>query len=234
MNIMLLCIYSKYKVMSWIERNEGSVKGIPFNDWRDNLPSALKALTGEKLEVELFTDKSLKPLNSINVSILTLNNPTMEQLYELTGFSWEFSREETLKTCIDKNRSDYKVVSKSAVYWDEDIEVSLNDRSIYKWTGHHESKFIIVSERLYYCSYTPASTGCSLVCVNLKSGKKEWTTHLYGMGPLSHSKYRNEVFLKIKDGKAIVCGIESAGKYFELIDLSSGKIIKNINWRSWH
>ena len=49
---------------------------------------------------------------------------------------------------------------------------------------------------------------------------------LKGIGPVTHSKYSNEVWLGVLDADTlIVHGNESFGKYVEIVDRKTGKTV---------
>jgi hypothetical protein len=78
---------------------------------------------------------------------------------------------------------------------------------------------------LYYADYSPGSSGCALVAVDLKTGKQMWKSGLQGLGPIAHTRYRNSVTLEPTDDALLVHGQESAGNYVEYVDKKSGKTV---------
>jgi hypothetical protein len=80
---------------------------------------------------------------------------------------------------------------------------------------------------VYYADFTPYSSGCTVIAYDMKAKKQLWKTDLKGLGPISHTKYRNAVILEVKDDVIRVLGQESAGKYLEYVDLKSGKTVAN-------
>lgn len=79
--------------------------------------------------------------------------------------------------------------------------------------------------------YCAISTGTTIDAYNLTTGAPLWHTRLYGVGPVGHSKYFNDVELRVAPiGKAahvIVSGFEAYGKYVEVLDIVSGAILGN-------
>ena len=58
---------------------------------------------------------------------------------------------------------------------------------------------------------------------------------LNGIGPMSHSKYSNTVFLGWWNDYLVVYGVEWGGKYIEIIEPKSGEIVGNkiLDHHSW-
>lgn len=105
------------------------------------------------------------------------------------------------------------------------IVISRGEDDLYAWTGHSETVFAIADDVLYYSEHHPIATGCSVTAYDLKAGKQLWQTHLKGMGPIAHTKYRNRVNLAA-DAKAVrIFGLESAGGYVEFVDRATGKTV---------
>ena len=92
-------------------------------------------------------------------------------------------------------------------------------------TGHPGTVFAERKNVVYYADFTPYSSGCVVVAVDLKTKKKLWKTDLKGLGPINHTKYRNAVILEVKDDVIRVQGQESAGRYLEYVDMKSGKTL---------
>jgi hypothetical protein len=86
---------------------------------------------------------------------------------------------------------------------------------------------VVRADTLYYVQHHPISSGAALVSIDLKTGKQRFRTALKGIGPQDHSKYRNQVWLEVKDDVVIVQGEESHGKYVELVDPKTGKTLAN-------
>lgn len=86
--------------------------------------------------------------------------------------------------------------------------------------------------------YCAISTGTTIDAYDLTTGAPLWHTRLYGVGPVGHSKYFNDVELRVElrvapNGQAagtsqlIVSGFEAYGKYVEVLDIGSGVILGN-------
>ena len=100
-------------------------------------------------------------------------------------------------------------------------------RELHRWQSHHEGTFTIVGDILVYSIHSPIATGVQITAYDLSVGKIQWQTHLKGVGPVSHSKYRNQINLVVNDGVVTVYGKESSGHYIEKLNLSSGELISN-------
>lgn len=79
-------------------------------------------------------------------------------------------------------------------------------------------------KRLYLAEYSAIATGASVAAFELETGRAVWKTQLFGLGPISHSKYRNEVVIQAEGERVVVSGWESEGKYVEVLDASDGRI----------
>lgn len=73
--------------------------------------------------------------------------------------------------------------------------------------------------------HSPIASGAKLVAINPVSGSVIWEQQLRGLGPVEHSKYRNEIQLEIRDGKVVVYGRESEGRYIEVRSLTGGRLL---------
>jgi hypothetical protein len=105
------------------------------------------------------------------------------------------------------------------------IAVVDGDKEVCSFNGHPETVFTTVADVLCVADFHPISTGCELVAYDLKSGKQLWKCELRGIGPTSHSKYRNQVNLASEDGMVVVYGNESNGRYIEFVDVRLGKTV---------
>lgn len=93
------------------------------------------------------------------------------------------------------------------------------------WPTH--LAFRVVDGVLFFPEYQRTSTGCALVAWDLKAGKQLWRTSLHGLGPIGHSRYRNEVDLTAADGVVTVYGRESSGRYVERVDAKTGRMLEH-------
>ena len=79
--------------------------------------------------------------------------------------------------------------------------------------------------KLYAALYSTIVTGCRSLALNATSGEVLWDTPLKGLGPLHHSKYSNFVQMRFIDERLAIFGKESSGKYVEVLDQNSGRML---------
>ncbi len=104
------------------------------------------------------------------------------------------------------------------------IEVQKAGKTIVSLRSHVASVFVRGGDTLYYADYSPHSAGCSIVAYHLSQGER-WKTPLWAIGPLGQSMYANRVNMKLDGNHLIVYGDESAGRYIELLDVRTGRIV---------
>jgi hypothetical protein len=79
---------------------------------------------------------------------------------------------------------------------------------------------------LVRAEYDPISSGCTLACVDLATGRERWRTGLEALGPVEHSEYENAVAMYLLDpGRVIIYGREAAGRYVEIVDVKTGRTV---------
>lgn len=95
----------------------------------------------------------------------------------------------------------------------------------------NEAALVIDGEHLYVVNHSMIATGATAMKFDLRSGKQLWKVDLEGVGPVGHSKYRNEVQVRIERGLGgeylTVFGRESSGRYIERLSLKDGKQLSN-------
>jgi PQQ enzyme repeat len=95
--------------------------------------------------------------------------------------------------------------------------------------GHAQTAIVIRGDVLYVADYCPIASGCTVLAFDLTTGKKAWQQQLEGIGPVSHSKYRNRVAMTVEKHPdvahfaLVITGWEVSGQYVEVIDLTTGK-----------
>lgn len=95
-----------------------------------------------------------------------------------------------------------------------------------KWETRVTVSFAQRDGVLYYADFHPIASRCAVVAIDLKAKKQLWKSDLKGLGPISHSKYRNDVRLEVLDDDTLrVFGKESAGKYVEVVHRGNGKTL---------
>jgi len=85
----------------------------------------------------------------------------------------------------------------------------------------------VYEDKLFAALYWHGATGCRVLALDADSGEQLWEAPLKGVGSMGHSRYVNRVQIRISDGRLVVFGDESAGKYIEVLDPSSGRQILN-------
>jgi hypothetical protein len=109
------------------------------------------------------------------------------------------------------------------------VEVSVRKQGqatvIYRWKATANTPLAIMDDTLYYVAHSEIASGARVVAVELRSGKQRWSTQLKGLGPIAHSQYRNQVWFAIEGGVIEVRSLEAGGKYIELVDLKTGKML---------
>jgi hypothetical protein len=84
------------------------------------------------------------------------------------------------------------------------------------------------NDAIFVVNYCAIATGAIVTAYEATSGRILWTTVLYAAGPISHSKYFNDVAVRVEASPAapaqiVVSGWESGGKYVEVLDASTGQ-----------
>jgi hypothetical protein len=87
--------------------------------------------------------------------------------------------------------------------------------------------FILKNDVLYYAVFSPSSSGCRIVAVDLRRDAQLWTTNLLGIGKIIHSAYRNKIYMKLRGSNIVVYGDESRGRYIETLENDSGRMVSN-------
>ena len=148
---------------------------------------------------------------------------------------WNWRPEQAnLLYCVRRDFRDYQAEiicpkeTRDSFLMDKPLTVRLIDdgKEIYSFKAHDETVFTRRGDVLYLAEFSPIRTGCSIVAYDFKAKKELWKTDLKGIGPVSHSKYRNEVTITTAGDDAIfVTGKESSGRYIEYVDMKSGKTV---------
>lgn len=106
------------------------------------------------------------------------------------------------------------------------FEITGIDKSVYVFEINKSldeaCDFIMKDSLLYIANYHPISTGSSLHCYDLKSGKLKWTADVLQVNA-AHSEYWNKVTLIMYKDKLIMQGDEAYGSYLQIFDSETGK-----------
>jgi hypothetical protein len=154
-----------------------------------------------------------------------------QQKADQAEWAWE-PKQANLLYCIRRHFDDYQVEilcpkRKEGGFSEKPLTVRISGdgREVYSFQAHEETVFTRRGDILYIADFSPIATGCSLVAYDFKAKKELWKAKLKGIGPVAHSKYRNEVTISTWDEAIIVTGKEAAGRYIEFVDASSGKTV---------
>lgn len=151
---------------------------------------------------------------------------------------WRWSEEKaSIDYCAKTHLPDFDVKLQFEKQYYTPVEIRNKDgKSVYKCNdanGSFQSHRSIVFARwkniIFITDFCPISTGCTIVAVNLESGKEIWRNRLFGTGPTPrlHSKYSNSINIETDGKRVIVFGKESDGMYVEHLDINTGKTIAN-------
>jgi hypothetical protein len=141
---------------------------------------------------------------------------------------WLPPEEEGFLRCLAHQLSDYQVevIRRKGARWEATIRVSDGGKEVYSWDAHLSTVFAEWDGILYYADFNPNATGCAIVAHDLKDRKRLWRAELKGIGPVSHSKYFNDVRLEPVNNEVLaVYGKESFGRYVEIVDRKTGKTV---------
>jgi hypothetical protein len=145
--------------------------------------------------------------------------PTWKWDVKATKLSWYIARY--------KGKHRLSAPTRAGLFRAGTVQVIRRGHTVARFKAHSETAFVILADRvLVYSVHHPISTGCTLVAFDLKRRRQLWKTHLKGIGPVGHSKYRNRINLEAGPGQAVtVFGWESFGRYLEVVDLKTGKTL---------
>jgi len=129
--------------------------------------------------------------------------------------------------CATQAGSVYDVVMESnhKNRWELTISIIKDGKKVHSWVGHRYSVFRILEDRLYYANFSFASSGGTIVAVDLKTGKKLWESRLRAIGLIQHSQYSNRMILDANFEVVTIIGNESRGKYLEYKDAKTGRTV---------
>jgi len=144
---------------------------------------------------------------------------------------WRWSNEKAnLDWCIEKHLSDFdaEVMRSQEDGLLVNIRKKKDSKILYVIKEAHENTvFARWKDVLYIAEYSPIGPGCSVVAVDLTSGKELWRSYLEGNSPKINLEYRNLVNIETDGELIIVFGNETHGRYIEYLDLRSGKTLAN-------
>lgn len=102
---------------------------------------------------------------------------------------------------------------------------SKDGQSLLNLKVHRDTAFRCLNGIVYYAEHTGTRTGCTVVAFDLENRKELWRTKLRGLGSIGHEQYRNQVALDVNDEVVSIVGKETAGKYIEYLDRTTGTTV---------
>lgn len=138
---------------------------------------------------------------------------------------WRFPKGDHLPSCLDRHSSDYQIAE-----WKEGgettISITQGDKELFSYLSHSEPSYIEDGGTFYYALYNYGTSGCTLLAYDLRAGKQLWERRLKGLRPITHEKYRNQVWIEpLDEATVIVFGNEAYGQYVEIVDRKTGKTV---------
>jgi hypothetical protein len=99
-------------------------------------------------------------------------------------------------------------------------------RRVYKPRFVDGAAMVIDKDRVFVARFSRIASGCWLRAYSAKTGKLLWKTTLKGI-VTGHSKYYNMVQMRLdsSQSRVVVFGWEAHGRYIELRDVTSGKLL---------
>ena len=106
-----------------------------------------------------------------------------------------------------------------------------SDRKVIYTTERFSSYFVCTrwKQTLYIAAHSSIATGCTVIALDLNTGKELWNTRLCGTGPtpFMHSKYSNAINIETDGKRVIIFGKEDDGRYAESLDITTGATLAN-------
>ena len=91
----------------------------------------------------------------------------------------------------------------------------------------NSAALLVDKGKLYAALYSRSLTGCQVLSLDASSGNLLWETPLKGIGSIGHSRYTNRVQMRFRDEYLLIFGDEASGRYIEVLDPFSGRLIYN-------
>jgi hypothetical protein len=124
-----------------------------------------------------------------------------------------------------------EITVKEMAFNNTEVRFVCDDKVRLTLEGHAGTSFVGDKRIVWYAQYHYASSGCALIAYDLEAGKQLWKTQLKGLGPIAHTRYRNQVVVELDRDVVRVWGKESAGNYLEIVDRKTGKTLANRVYR---
>ncbi len=139
--------------------------------------------------------------------------------------NWYWPTEPSLFSCTMQMNDSYQAVLRHAKNDQFVVQILREDELRLEFPAHAATVFDTCRDLFVYAEFTTSSSGCTVIASDLKTRKQLWAVPLEGLGPIAHKSYRNRVSLSIVYGVVNIYGWESGGKYLELLDLKTGKVL---------
>jgi hypothetical protein len=148
-----------------------------------------------------------------------------QKLADETG--WVFAERKAITDSLEEEFKGFRAELLAFEGIDMTVRIAnAKKEELLKWQTHVEVSFAQRNGVFYYTDFSPYSSGCRVVAFDLTAKKQLWKAELKGLGGIDHSKYRNEVRMEVLDDDTLrVFGKESAGRYVEIVDRSTGKTV---------
>lgn len=148
----------------------------------------------------------------------------------LSEASWAWVEEEaTLHWCLDARcNASYGWRLRRPPDSRGVIEIAIEDTGGVAWSmkGTNKTVFLIQNDHLYYVDFWPGHDGGRLVCVDLARRQKLWECTIGGiLNVISKSAYSSARTIAIRENAVWVHGLETYGKFINVVDIKSGKIL---------
>jgi hypothetical protein len=80
------------------------------------------------------------------------------------------------------------------------------------------------SDRVYVAYHSSIDSGGHLIALSRTDGHELWNVALEALGPVAHSEYENSIQLAMKEGRVVVFGLESSGRYIEAFSYDGKRV----------
>lgn len=155
----------------------------------------------------------------------------MNQKVAVEEVEWRWSDEKvSIMHSLQRSPRDYEISITKPISNQPSLNVAISDgtETLCEFESHFEGAFAFSESGsiVVYSQHSPIATGCALVAYDLVGKKQLWTANLEGIGPVSHSKWRNRINLLMGKDRVTVFGDEGQ-KYIEVVSLKTGKTISH-------
>lgn len=174
-----------------------------------------------------------KDRGTIRVSAVTASTKPFNLQEEINNSEWSWEPEEAcLFHCAFKEFWNFRteiVIPKREGFRNKLLVRLFEDgKEIYSFEAYRSTVFTRQGDILYLADFCPVSSGCSILAIDFRAKKQLWKAELRGIGPVSHSKYFNQVTVHlVANDLLLVRGNEAFGRYLEFVNIKTGKTVGN-------